>query len=92
MGRRSLADQFFEHYREEEPGELVWLVLHSFEKMKTSGKFYDNLTRVMALAKEGTMLQYSRVMTQDQRAAKTVRDLVLHYGGDVSMFRGEIFD
>jgi len=47
MGRRSLADQFFEYYREEELDELVWLVLYDFEKMKSSGRFYDNLVRVM---------------------------------------------
>ena len=29
-------------------------------------------------------------MTGDQRAAKTVRDLVKHYGGMVSVFRGDL--
>ncbi len=92
MGRRSLADQFYEYYREEEPGELTYLVLYDFEKMKPSKRFYHNLTRVMILAKDGFMLQYSCFMTGDQRVAKTVRDLVLHYGGTVSIFRGERVD
>ena len=49
--------------------------------MKPSGRFYDNLTRAMVLGEDGIMIQYSCFMTRDQRAAKTVRDLVLHYGG-----------
>ncbi len=92
MGRRSLADQYFEHYKDEEPGELVWLVLYDFEKIKPSGKFYSNITRTMVLTGEGIMLQYSCFMARDQRAAKTVRDLVQHYGGTVSMFRGELVE
>jgi len=92
MGRRSLADQFFEYYREEEPGELACVVFYDFEKMNPSKRFYHNLTRTMVLAGDGIMVQYSCFMTQDQRAAKTLRDLVLHYGGKVIMFRGEQFD
>ena len=90
MGRRNLADQFFEHNKDEDPGELVWLVLYDFEKTKPSGKFYSNITRTRVLAGEGTMLQYSCFMARDQREAKTVRDLVRHYGGTVSVFRGEL--
>ena len=48
MGRRSLADQFFDYYREEEPGELACVVFYDFEKMKPSKRFYHNLTRTRA--------------------------------------------
>jgi len=92
MGRKSLADHFFERYRGEDSGELFWIVLYNFKNMKLSGRFYDNLTKAIALTKEEVILQHSRVITQDQRTAKTVRDLVLHYGGKVTMFRGEQFD
>ncbi len=72
---------------------LPWpATLSDFEKMKPSRRFYNNLKRTMVLAEDGIMLQYSCFMTQDQRAAKTVRDLVLHYGGEVSVFRGEIVE
>ena len=90
MGRKYLADRFYEYYREEEPGELAWLVLYDFEKIKPSGRFYSNLTRAMIIGQDGIMVQYSCFLTWDQRVAKTVRDLVVHYGGDVFVFRGEI--
>ena len=28
MGRRSLAEQIFNEYKEEEPGEDTWLIIH----------------------------------------------------------------
>lgn len=92
MGRKSLADHFFERYRVEEPGGLFWIVLYNFENMKLSKRFYHNLTKAIALTKEEVLLQHSRVITRDQRIAKTVRDLVLHYGGKVTLFKGEQFD
>lgn len=92
MGRKSLADRIFEYYQEEELCALTCLVIYDFENMKPSGRFYNNLIRVMVLAKEGAMLQYSCFMTNDQRAAKTLRDLVLHYGGEVFVFIGQIMD
>ena len=36
MGRRRLADKFFEYYREEAPDELIWLILCDFKKIKPS--------------------------------------------------------
>jgi len=39
---------------------------------------------------EGQLIQYSVFMTGDRRAAKAVKDLVQHYGGQVFLFRGEM--
>lgn len=90
MGRRSLTEQFFEHYRKEEPGELTCLILYDFSD-PVSGKFYNNLNRAIKMS-DGIMLQYSAFMTKDQRIAKTVRDLVLHYGGEASFFVGKLVE
>ena len=92
MGRRSLAQQIFEEYREEPPGEETWLILYDFPGIKPTGKFYDNLNRIKTMATDGQLAQYSVYMTRDQRAAKATRDLVKHYDGQVMMFKGELAD
>jgi hypothetical protein len=92
MGRRSLADKLYEPYREEEPGEDTWLVIYDFQGMKPSTKFYDNLHRIQAQTREGKLIQYSVYMTRDQRAAKAIRDLVQHYQGEATLFKGHLID
>ena len=47
--------------------------------------------RVSTLA-QGSLIQYSVYMTRDQRAAKTIRDLVRHYDGQVTLFRGTMVE
>ncbi len=92
MGRRSLAEKLYEEYKKEEPGEDTWLIIYDFPGIKPTTKFYDNLNRIKTLAIDGQLVQYSVFMTRDQRAAKTTRDLVKHYDGQVMMFRGEPVD
>ena len=92
MGRKSLAHQIFEEYKEQEPGENTWLILYDFPGIKPTSKFYDNVNRIKSLAGDGQLVQYSVFMTRDQRAAKATRDLVKHYGGQVMMFVGELVD
>ena len=81
MGRKSLAQQIFEEYKDEETGEDTWLIIYDFPGIKPTGKFYDNLNRIKSYAKDGQLVQYSVYMTRDQRAAKAMRDLVKHYDG-----------
>jgi hypothetical protein len=92
MGRRSLAQQLFEEYKKEPPGEDTWLIIYDFPGIKPTGKFYDNLNRIKTMATDGQLVQYSVYMTRDQRAAKAIRDLVKHYDGQVMMFKGELAD
>ena len=89
MGRRSLAEQIWEEYKEEDPGTETWLVIYDFQNTKPPTKLYDNLHRVMSLAEDGDLIQFSVYMTKDKRGAKAVRDLIRHYDGQVSVFRGE---
>jgi len=91
MGRRSLAEQLLEPYLEEEPGTDTWLVLYDFQGVKPPTKLYDNINRLNNQI-PGSLIQYSVYMTQDQRAAKTMRDLVGHYDGQVTMFRGTLVE
>jgi hypothetical protein len=90
MGRRSLAEQIWEHYSEEETGNETWLVIYDFKNTKPPTKLYDNLHRIKAFAEDGDLIQFSVFMTNDQRAAKAVRDLIRHYDGQVTVFRGEL--
>ena len=92
MGRKSLAEQIYEKYQEENPGSDTWLVIYDFQGIKPTTKFYDNITRIKNLAEGSQLLQYSVFMTRDQRAAKAVKDLVQHYEGQVSLFKGEIIE
>ena len=90
MGRRSLAEEYYDKYVEDEaPGR--WLVVYDFKGVKPSTKFWDNLKRLQGMA-GGTLLQYSVFMTGDGRAALAARDLVGHYGGLCLLFRGEIIE
>jgi hypothetical protein len=89
MGRRSIADKMLEPYLEEEPGEDTWLILYDFHKTKPTNKFYDNLKRIQTQT-EGKLIQYSAYMTRDQRAAKAIRDLVHHYHGETTLFKGQL--
>ena len=92
MGSKSLAQQIFEEYKKEEPGEDTWLIIYDFPGIKPTGKFYDNLNRIKTMATDAQLVQYSVYMTHDQRAAKSIRDLVKHYEGQVMMFKGELVD
>ena len=90
MGRRSLAEQIWEQYTQEPPGEENWLVIYDFQESKPPTKLYDNINRINNLAQDGQLIQYSVYMTRDQRAAKSIQDLVKHYDGSVMLFRGEL--
>ena len=90
VGRRSLAETYYEQYEEDKaPG--VWLVVYDFKGVKPSTKFWDNLNRLKGLS-GGTLLQYSVFMTRDSRAARAARDLVEHYAGVSTLFRGELME
>ena len=90
MGRQSLAQQIYEEYREEPPGDTTWLLIYDFPGIKPTGKFYDNINRITTYATDGQLIQYSVYMTKDQRAAKAIHDIVKHYDGEVMMFKGEL--
>ena len=90
MGRKSLAEQIWETHRETPPGDQTWLVIYDFQESKPPTKLYDNINRINNLAQDGQLIQYSVYMTRDQRAAKTIQDLVKHYDGSVMLFRGEL--
>jgi hypothetical protein len=92
MGRKSIADQIFDQYSEEDPGDSTWIIVYDFQGVKPTTKFYDNLHRIQSKAEDGQLIQYSVYVTHDRRAAKAVKQLVLHYKGDVTVFRGELAD
>ncbi len=92
MGRKSLAETIYKEYKDQEPGENTWLILYDFPRIKPTGKFYNNLNRIKKITKDIQLIQNSVYMTRDQRAAKTIRDLVKHYDGQARLFVGELMD
>ena len=93
MGRRSLAEKFYEQVErdyEEERG--TWLVLYDFKGVKADGKFWTNMKRVGNLVEGGSLVQYSVFTTASKRGAITVSRLAEHYGGETILYRAERMD
>ena len=53
-------------------GEGVWLMLYDFKGVKPNPRFWWNLKRLIGLAGDGVMLQYSVFMTRSRRGAMAV--------------------
>ena len=90
MGRRSLAEKFYEQVErdyEEERG--TWLVLYDFKGVKANSKFWTNMKRVEKLVDGGSLIQYSVFTTASKRGAITVLRLAEHYGGEAILYRAE---
>ena len=59
MGRKSLAEKYYEQVEEdyEEEGG-TWLVLYDFKGVKANSKFWSNMKRVEDLVDGGSLIQY----------------------------------
>lgn len=66
------------------------MILYDFKEVKPSTRFWDNLKRLQEKSGESALVQYSVLMTRDERVAKAAADLVTYYDGDVIKFRGEL--
>jgi len=89
MGRKSLAEKFYEETSEEEDGEEgTWLVLYDFGS-KPNPRFWGNIKRLIGLVGEGSLVQYSVFMTRSRRGAMAAMKLARHYGAEVMVFKGE---
>ena len=90
MGRKSLAQEYFEEIPEEEGREDgTWIVLYDFKGVKPNPKFWVNLKRLRSLAGSGSLVQYSVFMTRSRKGAIAAVKLARHYGGEVMVFQGE---
>ena len=89
MGRRSLAEQFYEECEGDEGEEGTWLVIYDF-KGKPNPRFWGNMNRLSSLSGGGRRLQYSVFATDSRRSALTAVKIADHYGAEVALFRGEL--
>ena len=89
MGRKSLAEKYYEAFEGEDESDGTWIVLYDFKGIKPSSKFWDNINRLIDIAWNGSLIQYSAFMTDNRRAASTMVRLARHYGGKVEVFKGE---
>ena len=92
MGRKSLAVKFYEELEVEDECNGTWIVLYDFRGIKPSSKFWDNIERLIGIAGNGSLIQYSAFMTENRRSALTMVQLAKHYGGKVVVFKGEQLD
>ena len=93
MGRRSVAEEIWESYEGEEEAQDergVWLVLYDFKGMKPNPRFWGNVKRLIGLAGDGVMLQYSVLSTRKRRSALTAAGIAQHYGAEVILFKGRL--
>ena len=88
MGRKSLAEKFYEEASEGDGEEETWLVLYDFGS-KPNPRFWGNIRRLIGLVGEGSLVQYSVFMTGSRRGAMAAMMLARHYGATVMVFKGE---
>ncbi len=94
MGRKSLAEKFYEETSEEEDGEEeIWLVLYDFGS-KSNPRFWGNVRRLMGLVGEGSLVQYSVFMTRSRRGAMAAERIARHYYPQVNhpLYEAKVFD
>lgn len=89
MGRRSLAEKFYQETENlpEEAG--TWLVLYDFRGIKPSVKYWTNLNRLIKMTGGGSLIQYSVFTTKEKRAAFVARKLAKHYGAETIVYKVE---
>ena len=89
MGRKSIAEGYYEEISEEEDEEEgTWLVIYDF-RSKPNPRFWGNLKRLVGLVGEGSLVQYSVFMTRSRRGAMAGVKIARHYGAEVMVFKGE---
>ncbi len=91
LGRKSLAEIYYEETSEEEKENGTWLVMYDF-KSKPNPRFWMNIHRLIGLVGEGSMVQYSVFMTGSKRCAMASERIARHYGAKVMVFKGEEID
>jgi len=87
VGRISLAVKFYEDTENIPEEEGTWLVLYDFKGIKPSTKYWTNLNRIIKIAGEGSLVQYSVFTTKDKRAAAAVKRLARHYGAETIVYK-----
>jgi len=88
MGRKSLAEKYYEETSEEDEEEGTWLVMYDFGS-KPNPRFWGNVKRLIGLVGEGSLVQYSVFMTRSRRGAMAAEMIARHYGASVMVFKGE---
>ena len=90
MGRKSLAEKYYEQVKKSHEEEVgTWLVLYDFRGMKANSNFWTNIKRVEELVEGGSLIQYSAFTTESRRGAITVHMLAEHYGAETVLYRAE---
>lgn len=60
--------------------------------VRTRARFWGNMKRLIGLAGDGVMLQYSVFSTRKRRSALAAVKIASHYGAEVMLFQGKIVD
>jgi hypothetical protein len=89
MGRRSLAETFYEESNIENTYLYDWVVIYDFHKTKPNRNFYTNLKRLREVVPDAWMEQYSVFKTRDFKGALTAWKLAKHYGAETALYKVE---
>ena len=89
MGRKSLAEKYFEETEKIPEEDGIWLVLYDFKGIKPSVKYWTNLNRLIKMTGGGSLIQYSVFTTKEKRAAFAARKLAKHYGAETIVYKVE---
>ena len=89
MGRKSLAEKYYEETENIPEEQGTWLVLYDFKGIKPSTKYWTNLNRLIKITGGGALIQYSVFTTMNRRAAAVAKKLAEHYGAETVWYKVE---
>ncbi len=89
MGRKSLAEKYYQETENIPQENGTWLVLYDFKEIKPSTQYWTNLRRLIKIAGGGSLVQYSVFTTKEKRAAAVAKRLAEHYGAETIVYRVE---
>jgi len=88
MGRKSMADQLIDEFRDEPEGPGLYVLAYDFGS-RISNRFWSNLNIVLKRGGGGHAFQRSIVLVTSEKATRIIAKLVKHYGGEAAAFKIE---
>jgi len=86
MGRKKLAEKMLEEIEgEDEDGR--YLIVYDFEGGRNPKAFYRNLEALRGKEYYIGRLQKSVLMTDSRKCALAIKELAMHYGAEVHVFK-----
>jgi len=88
MGRKSVAEQLIEEFKNEPEGPGLYILAYDFSS-RISNRFWTNLNIILKRGGGGHTFQRSIVLVTSEKATRIIAKLVKHYGGEADAFKIE---